>query len=331
MKKRTSTVITLLISLIFIPYLKATETFVHFTPNDTGVALVTPSSQSFAIWCDEKEHAGVLTAISNLQTDFGRVTDVIPSLTNKGRQDVRVIVGSYDKSPLIRQLIKAGKLDAKELKNKNEKFIITTLHAPLEGLEGEILLIAGSDKRGTIYGIYELSRQIGVSPWYWWADVPVARHDAVYIKKGIYTDGEPAVKYRGIFINDEWPCMGNWTTQKFGGFNSKMYVHVYELLLRLKANFLWPAMWNSAFYADDPLNSSLADEMGIIIGTSHHEPMARNHQEYARNRKDYGAWNYQTNKKGIDRFFREGIQRMKGKEEVVTIAMRGGWRCTDGS
>lgn len=323
MKKRTSTVITLLISLIFIPYLKATESFVHFTPNDTGVALVTPSSQSFAIWCDEKEHAGVLTAISNLQTDFGRVTDVIPSLTNKGRQDVRVIVGSYDKSPLIRQLIKAGKLDAKELKNKNEKFIITTLHAPLEGLEGEILLIAGSDKRGTIYGIYELSRQIGVSPWYWWADVPVARHDAIYIKKGIYTDGEPAVKYRGIFINDEWPCMGNWTTQKFGGFNSKMYVHVYELLLRLKANFLWPAMWNSAFYADDPLNSSLADEMGIIIGTSHHEPMARNHQEYARNRKDYGAWNYQTNKKGIDRFFREGIQRMKGKEEVVTIAMRG--------
>lgn len=131
------------------------------------------------------------------------------------------------------------------------------------------------------------------------------------------------MKYRGIFINDEWPCMGGWTTERYGGFNSKMYVHVYELLLRLKANFLWPAMWSAAFYADDPMNSPLADEMGIIIGTSHHEPMARNHQEYARNRKVYGAWNYQTNKDGIDRFFREGIERMRGKEEVVTIAMRG--------
>lgn len=102
-----------------------------------------------------------------------------------------------------------------------------------------------------------------------------------------------------------------------------MYVHVYELLLRLKANFLWPAMWSAAFYADDPMNSPLADEMGIIIGTSHHEPMARNHQEYARRRQEYGPWNYQTNKENIDRFFREGIERMKGKEEVVTIAMRG--------
>lgn len=323
MKNRLPIVITLLF-LGFLQFsLKATETFVHFTPENTGLPLVTPQSQSFSIWCDEKEHAGVLTAVRNLQTDFGKVTTIIPGLTNQKRQDVRIIVGSLDKSPLVRLLIKAGKIDINNLKNKNEKFIITTLHTPFEGLEGEILLIAGSDKRGTIYGIYELSRQIGVSPWYWWADVPVARHEAIYIKKGIYTDGEPAVKYRGIFINDEWPCMGNWTTRKFGGFNSKMYVHVYELLLRLKGNFLWPAMWNSAFYADDPLNSSLADEMGIIIGTSHHEPMARNHQEYARNRKDYGAWNYQTNKKGINRFFREGIQRMKGKEEVVTIAMRG--------
>lgn len=323
MKKKTSIVIVLLIFLTLTPSLKATETFVHFTSGNTGFPLVTPQSQAFAIWCDEKDHKGVLSAVHNLQTDFGKVTAVTPVLTNEKRQDIRIIIGSFDKSPLIRQLVKAGKLDAKDLKNKNEKFIITTLHAPLEGLDGEVLLIAGSDKRGTIYGIYELSRQIGVSPWYWWADVPVARHDAIYIKKGTYTDGEPAVKYRGIFINDEWPCMGNWTTRKFGGFNSKMYVHVYELLLRLKANFLWPAMWSAAFYANDPLNSSLADEMGIIIGTSHHEPMARNHQEYARNRKEYGAWNYQTNKEGIDRFFREGIQRMKGKEEVVTIAMRG--------
>jgi hypothetical protein len=303
--------------------LGAADTFVSFGPQDTGFALVTPQNRSFAVWCDKAEHKGVLTAVRNLQTDFEKVTAVRPELVHDAGKGVRIIVGSYDKSPLVRRLVKAGKLDAGLLEDKNEKFIITTLHAPLEGVEGDVLLIAGSDKRGTIYGVYELSRQIGISPWYWWADVPVTRRDAVYIKGGIYTDGEPAVRYRGIFINDEWPCMGGWTTEKFGGFNSKMYVHVYELLLRLKANFLWPAMWSAAFYADDSMNSPLADEMGIIIGTSHHEPMARNHQEYARKRKEYGPWNYQTNKENIDRFFREGIERMKGKEEVVTIAMRG--------
>ena len=269
-------------------------------------------------------------AVRNLQEDFFRATNTRPYLkigakkqVDEGAQKLRILIGSFDKSPLIKQLVKAKKLDVRELKGRNEKFIITTVTNPIEGVEGEVLLIAGSDKRGTIYGIYELSCQIGISPWYWWADVPVESHKEIYIKKGVYTDGEPVVQYRGIFINDEWPCMGGWTTERYGGFNSKMYKHVYELLLRLKANFLWPAMWSAAFYADDPMNSPLADEMGIIIGTSHHEPMARNHQEYARNRKVYGAWNYQTNKKGIDRFFREGIERMKGKEEVVTIAMRG--------
>lgn len=302
----------------------AAEQFVSFTETSNGFPLFSPKDHSFTILCsDEDEHKGVLTAIDNLRADFEKVCGVKPEKANNTADNVKIIIGSIDNSPIIKQLIKAKKLDADLLKGKNEKYIITTLHSPLKGIEGDVLLIAGSDKRGTIYGIYELSKQMGISPWYWWADVPVQHQDAIYIKEGIYTDGEPKVKYRGIFINDEWPCMGRWTTEKFGGFNSKMYVHLYELLLRLKANFLWPAMWSAAFYADDPMNSPLADEMGIIIGTSHHEPMARNHQEYARNRKAYGDWNYQTNKQGVDRFFREGIERMKGKEEVVTIAMRG--------
>ena len=207
MRKKTSIVIALLIFLTSVSYLKATETFVHFTSKNTGLALVTPQIRSFAIWCDEREHKGVLTAVHNLQTDFGKVTNITPDLTNEKKQDIRIIIGSFDKSPLIRQLVRAGKLDAKELKNKNEKFIITTLHAPLEDLDGEVLLIAGSDKRGTIYGIYELSRQIGVSPWYWWADVPIRKQQNVYVKPGQYTDGEPAVTYRGIFLNDEAPCL----------------------------------------------------------------------------------------------------------------------------
>lgn len=323
-------IIGLLLGLALTPILKAADKFVTFNQEGGTLALTTTQQPNFSILCADEEHKGVLMAVRNLQEDFFRVTNTRPYLkigakkqVDEGAQKLRILIGSFDKSPLIKQLVKAKKLDVRELKGRNEKFIITTVTNPIEGVEGEVLLIAGSDKRGTIYGIYELSCQIGISPWYWWADVPVESHKEIYIKKGVYTDGEPVVQYRGIFINDEWPCMGGWTTERYGGFNSKMYKHVYELLLRLKANFLWPAMWSAAFYVDDPMNSPLADEMGIIIGTSHHEPMARNHQEYARNRKVYGAWNYQTNKKGIDRFFREGIERMKGKEEVVTIAMRG--------
>lgn len=313
----------LLLCLQSVCLLKAAEPFVSFTASDGGWLLTTSQGAALSICCDEADHPGVLDAVANLQTDFERVTTMRPALSGTPGKQVKILVGSFDRSPLIRRLVKAKQINPADLKGKNEKYIITTLRSPLEEMEGEVLLIAGSDKRGTIYGIYELSRQIGVSPWHWWADVPAERHDALYIKEGTYTDGEPAVKYRGIFINDEWPCMGGWTTEKFGGFNSRMYVHVYELLLRLKANFLWPAMWSAAFYADDPQNSPLADRMGIIIGTSHHEPMARNHQEYARNRAAYGDWNFQTNREGVERFFREGIERMKGKEEVVTIAMRG--------
>ncbi len=302
----------------------AAERFVFFQKNDSTFPLFTAESPSFSILCDSlEEHQGVLMALNNLQNDFEKVCAMRPPVVAKAGSGIRIIVGSADRSPLIKQLIKKRQIDGKLLAGKAEAYIITTLRSPLKGIDGDVLLVAGSDKRGTIYGVYELSRQIGVSPWYWWADVPVERQSSIYIKKGIYTDGEPKIKYRGIFINDEWPCMGGWTTEKFGGFNSKMYEHLYELLLRLKANFLWPAMWSAAFYEDDPMNSPLADEMGIIIGTSHHEPMARNHQEYARRRAKYGEWNYRTNKAGIDRFFREGIERIKGKEEVVTISMRG--------
>ena len=205
----------------------------------------------------------------------------------------------------------------KDLKGKTEKYIIKTI--------GKQLVIAGSDKRGTVYGIYELSRQIGVSPWYYWADVPVVKHPELYVKEGEYTDGEPAVRYRGLFLNDEAPCLTTWVKNTFGTNygGHQFYEKVFELILRLKGNYLWPAMWGWAFYADDPENLKTADKMGVMMGTSHHEPMARNHQEYARDRKGWGAWNYSTNKENLDRFFREGIERMKGTDDIVTIGMRG--------
>ena len=166
---------------------------------------------------------------------------------------------------------------------------------------------------------------MGVSPWYDWADVPVEHHDSIFVNKGIYTDGEPAVRYRGIFLNDEAPCLTSWVKNTYGtGYGDhRFYQRVFELVLRLRGNMMWPAMWGWAFYADDSENEKTADEMGVVMNTSHHEPMARNHQEYARNRKGWGPWNYQKNKANLQKFFREGIERMKGTEQIVTIGMRG--------
>lgn len=266
---------------------------------------------------DENDYEGVKIAADNLKKDFEIVTGNTPAT---GVAKYAVIAGTIGKSTAIDALIESNKLNKTDLTNKREKYIITVVDNPLDGVQSA-LVIAGSDKRGTIYGIYELSAQIGVSPWYWWADVPVEHQKNLYVKQGIYTDGEPKVYYRGIFLNDEWPALGGWSQAKMGGFKSEFYVHVFELILRLKGNFLWPAMWTGAFYADDPGNSELADDMGVIMGTSHHEPMARAHQEWARNRQ--GEWNYNTNQKFLDEFFRVGISRMKHTEDVVTIGMRG--------
>ena len=191
---------------------------------------------------------------------------------------------------------------------------------PWPGVD-QALIIAGSDKRGTIFGIYDLSEQIGVSPWYWWADVPVQHHDQLFIRPGRYVQDEPAVKYRGIFLNDEAPALTGWVREKFGDYNHQFYEKVFELLLRLKANYLWPAMWNSAFNEDDPLNPRVADEYGIVMGTSHHEPMLRAQQEWKRHGN--GAWDYSTNGEALRAFWTEGVHRNRNFESITTLAMRG--------
>ena len=261
----------------------------------------------------DSEHSCVQHAVASLQSDLQEVTGIRPSLTNA--QQATILIGTVGTSPQIDLWVKQGVL--RDLKGRTEKYIIKTI--------GNQLVIAGSDKRGTVYGIYELSRQIGVSPWYYWADVPVEQHAELYVKEGEYSDGEPAVRYRGLFLNDEAPCLTSWVKNTFGtDYGGHLfYEKVFELILRLKGNYLWPAMWGWAFYADDPENLKTADAMGIMMGTSHHEPMARNHQEYARDRQGWGAWNYATNKVNLDRFFREGIERMKGTDDIVTIGMRG--------
>jgi len=269
---------------------------------------------------------GVRRAAADLQADVERVSGIRPVLTEDVRTTARltVIVGTIGKSTSIDRLVKSGKLDARSIAGKWESFVIATVADPMPGIE-QALVIAGSDKRGTIYGIYELSEQIGVSPWYWWADVPAQHHDQLFVLPGAYVQGPPAVKYRGIFINDEDPAFSGWAKEKFGGINSKMYTHMFELLLRLRANYLWPAMWGKAFNEDDPENPRLADEYGIVMGTSHHEPMMRAQQEWTKHGNTYGngEWNYTTNGEGLRQFWTDGVTRNKKYENIYTIGMRG--------
>jgi len=302
MKKLSLIITAVLLSVI----VRATESFVLFQPSADALPL-----QGVTIGFSAQENVCVQRAAASLQADFERVTGVRPSASD----EPTILIGTVGVNKQIDQWVKQGVL--RDLKGKTEKYILKTI--------GNQLVIAGSDKRGTVFGIYELSQQIGVSPWYWWADVPVVKHTDLYIKKGEYTDGEPQVRYRGLFLNDEAPCLTTWVKNTFGTNygDHRFYEKVFELILRLKGNFLWPAMWGWAFYADDPENLKTADAMGVIMGTSHHEPMARNHQEYARHRKEWGPWNYQKNKENLDRFFREGIERMKGTDDIVTIGMRG--------
>lgn len=259
---------------------------------------------------------GVIRAAGDLVNDIHMVSGAIPRLVQEDSPVSRsVIIGTIGHSPLIDKMVEEGRLEVSTVKGKWESFLIQTVDGNL--------VVAGSDKRGTIYGIYDISEKIGVSPWYWWADVPVRKSASLYVAAGRYVQPSPKVKYRGIFINDEWPSFGGWASGKFGGLNSKMYAHLFELLLRLKANYFWPAMWATAFNEDDPENPALADRYGIVMGTSHHEPMMRAHKEYTKRREEVGAWDYATNKKNLDKFFRDGLERNKCFDNLITIGMRG--------
>ncbi|HQF40311.1 MAG TPA: glycosyl hydrolase 115 family protein, partial [Opitutaceae bacterium] len=227
-------------------------------------------AQAAPLWFDARDHKGVIRAIGDLRTDIERVTGLKPEVTERQPASVPpVIIGTVGRSELIDRLVATGQLDGSKLVGKWESFIIATVAKPVPGVE-RALVIAGSDKRGTIYGIYELSRQIGVSPWHYWADAPVARRAELHVKPGAFASGEPKVKYRGIFINDEAPALRRWAQEKFGGTGPEFYAHVFELLLRCRANYLWPAMWLPVSFNDDyPENPRLADEYGIVMSTSH--------------------------------------------------------------
>jgi len=288
-----------------------------YTP---GSFSVVNNGKATSILVGDDDWAGVSRAVKNLQADIEKVSGIHPNLLNKKSAGMLIIVGTIGKSAIIDELIESHKIDVAGIAGKWESTLIEVVKNPTPGVDSA-LVIAGSDKRGTIYGIYELSAQIGVSPWYYWADVPVKKSNALFAIGGRHIISSPAVKYRGIFLNDEAPALSGWSQKEFGGFNHKFYEKVFELILRLKGNYLWPAMWGSAFNDDDKMNPVLADEYGVVIGTSHHEPLSRAHDEWKRYKG--GKWNYDQNPEQLRAFWESGLKRVANKEQIITVGMRG--------
>lgn len=295
---------------------KTAPQYIRSESNENSFRIV-DNHKTASIYVDPNDWKGVIRAARDLGDDVCKVSGTASGVIEKTtfEKEGVILIGTIGKSKIIDGLISQKKIDVSEINGKWESFLIQTVDGNL--------VIAGSDKRGTIYGIYDISEKIGVSPWYWWADVPVKKNKSIYVKAGRYIQEPPKVKYRGIFINDEEPSFGEWSREKFGGINSKMYSTIFELLLRLKANYLWPAMWGKSFNEDDPLNPVVADEYGIVMGTSHHEPMMRSHREYTDRKNEVGPWNYSINKENLDNFFYDGLKRNKAYDNLITIGMRG--------
>ena len=282
-----------------------------------GYFALADKARSAPLYVDTADWPGVARAVASFAGDVRRVTGQSTTITHNAAGEDLVVIG---RSALVDRLVAMGKLDVSSIRGHWEMSITQVVVDPFPGVR-RALVIAGADKRGTIFGIYGLSEQIGVSPWNWWADVRVSHHNALYVAPGRDVAAEPRVKYRGIFLNDEAPSLSGWAQEKFGGINHLFYEHVFELLLRLRANYLWPAMWNNAFNEDDPADPKLADEYGIVMGTSHHEPMLRAQQEWKRH--GTGAWDYSANAQVLDEFWARGIERNREYESTITIGMRG--------
>ncbi|KAF8900166.1 hypothetical protein CPB84DRAFT_1847416 [Gymnopilus junonius] len=315
-------------------------TCVSFTSSKDSFAIVN-NGNTASILISPDDWPGVQRAAADFQADIQRVTSVKPSLTNytvaatpaasKPPASAPIIIGTLGKSPLIDHIVNASDVDVSSIQGKWESFMTRVVSNPLPGVSSAYLII-GADKRGTVFALYDHSEQFGVSPWYWWADVPTTTHSSIFVANSGCAHGSPSVKYRGIFLNDEQPALQNWAMEKFTNgtgapltnspFNHLFYTKLFELILRLKANYLWPAQWSSAFGTDDPQNQFLADWYGVAMGTSHQEPMMRSTPvEFSL--FGSGPWDYTTNSANINKFWLEGAERARPFESVYTMGMRG--------
>ncbi|KAJ2936125.1 hypothetical protein H1R20_g971, partial [Candolleomyces eurysporus] len=305
------------------------ETCVSFQSSSSTFSVVS-GRRAAPVLISQEDWPGVQLAAADFVADIERVTGVKPSFRNVTTSDIQasgsqapIIIGTLGKSPLIDQIVNTTGLDVSSIQGQWEAFLSRRVENPLPGVSSAYVII-GADKRGTIYALYDHSEQFGVSPWYWWADVPTTKQSQLFVSASGCSHGSPTVKYRGIFLNDEQPALQSWAQEKFTNgtgapFNHLFYGKVFELILRLRGNYLWPAMWSGKFAVDDPLNQPLADFYGVVMGTSHQEPMMRS----TPNEFTAGKWDYSTNSDAIKQYWLEGAQRARPYESLYTLGMRG--------
>lgn len=308
-----------------------------------GMRLV-KEGRAVPILVEESAFEGVKRIADTVAEDIRLVTGVRPSVLTEeslpgeglsgnsagsAEAGSAILCVTWGRSALLDRLEESGALNTEPLRGKREVFGIWLLERALPGVE-ELLVICGSDKRGTIYGMFTLSEYLGVTPYVYWGDAAPSFRPEAEIKGDIeQISAEPSVRYRGFFINDEWPCFGTWVTSHFGDFNANAYRYVFEFLLRMKGNYLWPAMWTASFPLDGPgsANEELADIYGVVIGYSHHEPCLRASEEWDKVRGEnsgYGnEWNFYTNEEGLLRYWEDALKRSGKYENVITIGMRG--------
>jgi hypothetical protein len=333
---RIPAIASLVVALAAAAQSPATPVSVTTQATDTTFPLI-QNNRAASILLDPTADPAVQHVAASFADDLQHVSGVAPTILISPRpaHGPLVILAVLHHSPILDTLLATHKIKASDLEHQWEAFRQIVVDHPFPNVS-RALVILGSDRRGVVFGTYDISQKIGVSPWYWFADVPIPHQSNVFLTAGSRRD-QPRVKYRGFFINDENPSFNTWAHDHFGGINSKMYEHVFELLLRLKGNYLWPAMWApKAFAVDDPNNLILADAMGIVMGTSHHEPMTRAEYEWHLDTAQGitgGKWDYTTNAANLRKFWRGGIERMTTAcaahqpthacDSVVTIGMRG--------
>ncbi len=319
------------------------------TDTESGFVIADENGAADIIY-DANDALQVVRAVNDLQSDIEAVTGQKPELTTDKSADTAIIVGTAD-SAIIQEIYNNGKLsELDQIRGKWECYVIKEVEEPVSGV-GSAIVVAGSDKRGAVFGMYTISENIGVSPWYWWADVPIRTQSKLTYDYDTVVSSEPDVKYRGIFLNDEMN-LTTWAKsfeKGSGSPNSEVYSRFFELLLRLKANTIWPAMHgvSEGFYVHKDeegksVNAAVANEYGIVIGTSHCEPCMRNNiadwEPWLRaNSGKYGlpdtanfthsqvtaAYDYSVYPEAVAQYWRESLEANKDYETLINIGMRG--------
>ena len=292
--------------------------------------VVCKNGQAAPVIVEENAVNGLEFMAGKFCKDIEMVTDVMPQIIDTMPEcECAVLVATCGNSDYLDRLEAEGKVDLSAIRGKREVYGIFLCDGISLGTKN-LMVIAGSDKRGAVYGMFHISQLIGVSPWVYFADAtPAKKAELVFDEPIQMVSKEPSVTYRGFFINDEQPCFGNWAKEKFGSHRPtpELYEHIFELLLRLKGNYLWPAMWRSDFTLDHIKNAILADKMGVIVGNSHHEPCNRSGQEFQilnKKNPEYGSeWSFISNAEGITKFWEDGLKRNQPYECLITIGMRG--------